>query len=168
MNTLKLIESIISFFDVGAVLESLKHYREQGLEMDLGEFMKILLLGKGYKELTPAQLSEKINSSHSDLVIIDLRETEKFQKDGISRAISDPFDDLLRGVLLDQKYTDDLDKEIMLICDTGQKSRVAGSILADEKFKHIYSIKGGMRRWNRWQRLVSGCEYQTCQKFSDS
>ncbi len=151
MKRLKLIESIISFFDIGAVIESLKHYRKQGLEMNLGEFMKILLFGKGYQELTPAQLSEKMKST--DIIIIDLRETEKFEKNAISTAVSDPFDNLLRGVLVDQKYSKNLNTEMFLICDTGQKSQVAGSLLADEGFTNIYSVKGGMRRWNRWERF---------------
>ena len=156
---LKLAEGVLSFFDFGAVLESLKRYREQGLEMDLKEFLKTLLLGKGYENITPVQLSEKMILNPSSFTLIDLREKKSFVQNAIEGAISDPFDDLLRGLFVEDKYSKKRNQEIILICDTGQKSRVAASMMADEGFQKAISVKGGMRRWLRWQRLSSTCAH---------
>jgi hypothetical protein len=40
-----------------------------------------------------------------------------------------------------------------IIMNTGQLSKVAAAIMAEADFTQVYSIKGGMRRWNRWMKL---------------
>ena len=45
-------------------------------------------------------------------------------------------------------------------------SRVAGAILAEEGFKNIYSLSRGMRRWNRWQKILTQCDRQKYKKNS--
>ena len=66
--------------------------------------------------------------------------------------------------MLDQKYADYMDKEMVLVCDTGHKSRVAGTILAEEGFKKIDSLSRGMRRWNRWQKLLTQCNSENTKR----
>ena len=51
-----------------------------------------------------------------------------------------------------------LKKSIILVCDTGQKSRVAASVLIDEGFSKLVSLKRGMRRWHRWEMLKLNCQ----------
>ena len=125
--------------------------------MDMVEFLKQLFWGKGYDTITPPRLSEKMEKSGNDIFVIDLREKEQFEKGNIKNAISNPFDAFLKNVLLDQTYADYLDKEIVLVCETGHMSRVAGAILAEEGFTKIYSLSRGMRRWNRWQKMLTHC-----------
>ncbi len=106
MKTCVITESISSFFDIGAVFESIRHYRKYGLEMDLVEFAKILVLGKGYQNLTPPQFSEKLATANPSPAVIDLREVEKFNQTSISNAISewvfDPEDPQHRQVPLNE------------------------------------------------------------------
>jgi len=102
----------------------------------------------------------------NDVLVIDLREKEQFEKGNIETAISAPFDAFIKSVLVDQKYADYLDKEIVLVCDTGHMSRVAGAILAEEGFKNIYSLSRGMRRWNRWQKILTQYNRQKYKKNS--
>ncbi len=125
--------------------------------MDFVEIFKYLLWGEGYFQLTPPQLSEKLKNRTINTLFIDLREKERFEKDHIEGSISIPFDDFLRSVLVEQKYSDYIEKDIVLVCDTGHMSRVAGSVLAEEGFKKVYSLKRGMRRWRKWQILVTFC-----------
>jgi rhodanese-related sulfurtransferase len=155
MKTFTIIESINNIFDVGVIIESLNNARKYRFKMDIVEFSKQLFWGKGYYNITPPQLSEKMEKSGNDVLVIDLREKEQFEKGNIETAISSPFDAFLKTVLVDQKYADYLDTEIVLVCDTGHMSRVAGAILAEEGFKKIYSLSRGMRRWNRWQKMLS-------------
>jgi len=152
MKTLTIIESIKNIFDVGIIIEILDKARKQRFEMDMVEFIKQVFWGKGYSNITPPQLSEKMEKRGSNFLVIDLREKKHFERSKIETAISNPFDAFLKSVLVDQKYADTFDKEIVLVCDTGHKSRVAGAILVEEGFKKIYSLSRGMRRWNRWQR----------------
>ena len=160
MKMLKIIESIRNFLDVGVIIESIKNARKRRFEMGMVEFLKQLFWGKGYDNITPPQLSEKAEKRGNDFLVIDLREKEQFEKGSIETAISNPFDAFLKSVLVDQKYADYLDKEIVLVCDTGHMSRVAGAILAEEGFKKTYSLSGGMRRWNRWQKILTQCNSQ--------
>ncbi|MCP4754378.1 MAG: rhodanese-like domain-containing protein [Proteobacteria bacterium] len=155
MNTLTCLETLRHVFDFGVVIEVVQNLKENRLEMDFFEFVKHLFFGKGYQELTPPQLTARIKKNAAIPHIVDLREAKNFEKSGIQGAVSHPFDDLLRSILVDQKYTEYHEKEIVLACDTGQKSRVAASILAEEGFKNIYNLKGGMRRWQRWQQLLN-------------
>ena len=166
MKTLKIIESIKNFLDVGVIIESLNNARKRRFEMDMVEFLKQLFWGKGYDNITPPQLSEKVAKRGNDVLVIDLREKEQFEKGNIETAISAPFDAFIKSVLVDQKYADYLDKEIVLVCDTGHMSRVAGAILAEEGFKNIYSLSRGMRRWNRWQKILTQCNRQKYEKNS--
>jgi rhodanese-related sulfurtransferase len=52
--------------------------------------------------------------------------------------------------LLTRSTLNTLKKKLFLVCDTGHMSRVTGSVLAEERFNKVYSLKKGMRRWYRW------------------
>jgi rhodanese-related sulfurtransferase len=149
------IEPIINFFDFGIYVESIKNSRKLKTEIGFKEFFKNLLFGQGYKQISPLQLREKLKLEENNVLVVDLRDSKKFDTGNIKGAVSNPFDNFLKEVLVDEKYEDLHHKDIVLVCDTGHMSRVAGSILAEEGFKSIYSLKDGMRRWNNWQILLS-------------
>ena len=73
MQTLTIIESIKNCFDVGIIFESLNNVRKRRFNMDMMEFLKQLFWGKGYDNIIPPQLSEKIKKSGDDILVIDLR-----------------------------------------------------------------------------------------------
>jgi rhodanese-related sulfurtransferase len=150
------IEPMTNFFDFGIYIESIKNSRKLKTEIGLKEFYKNLLFGQGYKQISPLKLIEKLKREDNPVLMVDIRDSEKFNAGHIKGAVSSPFDDFLKQVLVDGKYDDLHHKEIVLVCDTGHMSRVAGSILAEEGFKSVYSLRNGMRRWNNWQKLVSG------------
>ncbi len=153
MNRLAMIESTQNFFDYGVFIETLKNSLKVKMEMGLKDFIYHLFLGKGYFELTPAKLSEEMELN-PDLLIVDLREEEKYKKDHIEGAVLHPFDDFLKSVLVDGEYNEFKKKKLVLVCDTGHKSRVAASILAEEGFENAFSLTRGMHRWNKWQNLL--------------
>lgn len=155
MKILNIFESLINCFDFGFVIETVRNSMKHKFDIDFVEVFKRLIWGGGYDELTPPQLSKKLQNGNSNPLIVDLREKERFEKSHIEEAISSPFDDFLRDVLVEEKYSDSLEKEIVLVCDTGHMSRVAGSVLAEEGFEKVYSLKRGMRRWLRWQNLLT-------------
>ena len=153
-NRLAIIESIYNFFDFGVVMESFKNSLKVKMEMGVKEFLKHLFFGKGYNELTPPQLTREMETLKNNIHIVDLRDKKKFKKGHIKGAILHRFDDFLKDVLMNMEYNEFKNKPLLLVCDTGHQSRVAASILADEGFLRIYSLNRGMRRWNRWQKLL--------------
>ena len=153
-NRLALIESINNFFDVGVVMESFKNSLKVKMEMGVKDFLKHLLFGKGYNEMTPPQLVRIMESPKNDIHIVDLRDKNKFKKGHIKGAIHHGFDVFLKDVLVNEEYHELKDRPLVLVCDTGHQSRVAASILAGEGFLQIFNMSRGMRRWKRWKKLL--------------
>ncbi len=164
MNRLAMIESAQNFFDYGVFIETLKNSVKAKMEMGLKDFIRHLLFGKGYFELTPAELSEQM-ALNPGFQIVDLREEGKYKKDHIERAVSHPFDDFLKSVLVDGEYNKFKQKKLVLVCDTGHKSRVAAAILAEEGFESVFSLNRGVHRWNKWQNLLLSHEKAWNKKF---
>ncbi len=165
MGRLRIIESIYNFLDVGIYLEIAEHAKKVRFEMGVSAFLNHLFFGKGYKEISPFQLGEKLATQENEPLIVDLREHDRFKKGHICSAILHPFDDFLREIIVEEGYGDYKNRSIILVCDTGQKSRVAASILSDEGFLKVFSLNRGMRRWNRWQKLLSHCGQKQNNKF---
>ena len=80
MKFLNVLESLINFFDFGIVIESIQNSRKHKSDIDFVEVLKRLLWGEGYYELTPPQLSEKLQDENSNTLIVDLREKTRFEK----------------------------------------------------------------------------------------
>ncbi len=170
MNRLGIIEALRNFIDLGYFKKTLQNSIRTNFEMGKKEFLKHLLLGRGYNQLTPVQLEKKLDTDRPPL-IIDLREKHKFRAAHIEDALSHPFDDFLKAVLMDGQYADHAQKGLILVCDTGHQSRVAAGILAEMGFSRVYSVHRGMHRINRWQRLKDIQYYhrfkfcRICQEF---
>ncbi len=148
-----MIESTQNFFDFGVHIETLKNSLKVKMEMGMKEFIRHLLFGKGYFELSPPALSERMDLNPG-LLIVDLRDEEKYEKGHVEGAVLHPFDDFLKRILVDGEYEEFKQEKLVLVCDTGHKSRVAAGILAEEGFANAISLKRGMHRWNKWRKLL--------------
>jgi len=153
MDSKIMLESFLNAFDIGAVFESINNYRKRSWQLDLGEIIKYMFIGKGYTNLTPPQTSRLLFEDEDNVRIVDLRETENYEKNHINGSISRPIDDFLKEIFEDTYSSKNTDLKIVLVCDTGQLSKVAAAIMTEEGFTQVYNIKGGMRRWNRWMKL---------------
>ena len=153
MDSRIILESFLNAIDIGIVFESINNYRKRGWQMDLGEIIKYLIIGKGYTNLTPPQTSRLLLENEDNVRIVDLRETETYEKNHINGSISRPIDDFLKEIFEGTYSSNKADLKIVLVYDTGQLSKVAAAVMTEEGFTQVYSIKGGMRRWNRWMKL---------------
>jgi len=153
MDSKIILESFLSAIDIGVVSESMNNYRKRSWQVDLGEIIKYMIIGKGYTHLTPPQTSRLLLENKDNVRIVDLRETETYEKNHINGSISRPIDDFLKEIFEGTYSSSKTDLKIVLVCDTGQLSKVAAAIMTEEGFTQVYSIKGGMRRWNRWMKL---------------
>ena len=154
MDSKIILESFLNAIDIGAAFESINNYRKRSWQVDLGKIIKYMIIGKGYTNLTPPQTSRLLLENEDTVRIVDLRETEAYEKNHINGSISRPIDDLLKEIFEGTYSFKKTGLKIVLVCDTGQLSKVAAAIMTEEGFTQVYSIKGGMRRWNRWMKLA--------------
>lgn len=153
MDSKIILESLLNVTDIGAVFESIKNFRKRSWQIDLGKILRYMIIGKGYTNLAPPQTSRLLLENEDNVLIVDLRETETYEKNHINGAISRPIDNFLKDIFAGAYSSKKTDLKIFLVCDTGQLSKVAAAIMTEEGFTQVYSIKGGMRRWNRWMNL---------------
>ena len=153
MDSKIILESFLNAIDIGTVFESINNYQKRSWQLGLGEIIKYIITGKGYTNLTPPQTSRILLENENNVRIVDLRETETYEKNHINGSISRPIDDFLKEIFEGTYSTKKTDLKIVLVCDTGQLSKVAAAIMTEEGFTQVYNIKGGMRRWNRWMKL---------------
>lgn len=113
------------------------------------------------KELFPWDLEEHI-AENKDILLIDITEPREFDILHIEGAINVP-----RGILeasADWNYEDTLpelaagrDREVVLICRSGNRSALAAFTLQLMGFKNVTSLKTGLRGWNDFELpLVDG------------
>jgi len=153
MDSKIILESFLNTMDIGKVFESITNYRRRSWKVDIREIIKYMITGKGYTNLTPPQGSRLLLENKNNVHIIDLRELENYRKNHINGSIPKQIDDFLKEIFEGIYSSVRTDSKIVLVCDTGQLSKMAAAIMAEEGFTQVYSIKGGMRRWNRWMKL---------------
>ncbi len=153
MDSKIILESFLNAIDIGSVFESINNYRKRSWQVDLVKIIKYMIIGKGYTNLTPPQTSRLLLEDEDNVRIVDLRETENYEKTHINGSISRPIDYFLKEIFEGTYSFNKTDLKIVLVCDTGHLSKVAAAIMTEEGFTQVYSIKGGMRRWNRWMKL---------------
>jgi len=103
--------------------------------------------GGNMKTYSVQQLKEKINNGDV-LVILDVRTPQEFNAEygHIENAILIPVQELQYRIGELESYRD---REIVAICRTQNRSRVAASILKDAGFENIAYTHGGMVEWHR-------------------
>jgi len=88
--------------------------------------------------ISAEDLHERMMGEH-DFVLVDVRAPLEFADSHITGAINIPAPDLReRFVELDP------DQPTVLVCSSGNRSSLAGSILKQHGFKQVYNLAGGM------------------------
>lgn len=96
---------------------------------------------KGGKKISPQTL---IGLSNQDkALIVDIRDTESFNTGHITASKNIPLTDLSRR----SNELNEIDKSIILVCETGGASPNAGEVLAKEGVNNIFILKGGINEW---------------------
>ena len=88
---------------------------------------------------------EELNSfSEDEFELLDVRTLEEFQSGHISSAINIDFFSIN---FIDEIKEFDTSLNLILYCRTENRSSKSAKILADNDFKNIYVIKGGIEEW---------------------
>lgn len=108
------------------------------------------------EELFPWDLEEKLQGE-SDLILLDVREPSEFDALHIKGSLNVP-----RGILesaCDWDYDETepelaagRDREIIVICRSGNRSVLAAHTMQRMGFKNVSSLKTGIRGWNDFEQ----------------
>jgi rhodanese-related sulfurtransferase len=101
-----------------------------------------LLSGSNTENITIADYDERF--AGSDHVLIDVRTPEEFEEGRMPGAMLIPLGEI-------GKRTDEIPtgKPVVLVCATGNRSRVAAGQLARAGFEDLYNLRGGTVAWAR-------------------
>lgn len=91
--------------------------------------------------MTNEELKQKLSSPN--ITILDVREPAEYAFHRIPGAVNIPF-----GELEDRLHELSPDREICVICRTGNRSDMACQLLADKGFKSVYNVVPGMNEWD--------------------
>ena len=86
---------------------------------------------------------ETMMADGKPLVIVDVREPELFSKGHIKGAVNIPYDGAKPRVLKELSPND----RITFVCHGGPMGDELGKLLAQNGYKDVYNLAGGMKGW---------------------
>ncbi|MGG2016605.1 rhodanese-like domain-containing protein [Bacillus sp. S10(2024)] len=100
-----------------------------------------LLPVKGVKNISGKELKDEMKKKNKQL--IDVRTRGEFRGNHIPGFRNMPLNELIQ-----QANSLDKNKEVIVICQSGMRSKQAAKILKKMGFKHIVNVSGGMNAWS--------------------
>lgn len=99
------------------------------------------MFSKKLIDITPKDLDRKIKEN-PNIVLIDVRTPEEYRNGHINGALLYP---LGNEAKIAKDYAPD--RELILVCRSGQRTKIAAKVLDAYKFKHLSHLQGGMEAW---------------------
>ncbi|MCA1031213.1 rhodanese-like domain-containing protein [Bacillus timonensis] len=103
------------------------------------------LFGQNDSSLTSistAELAEKMKDKSEDVFYVDVREPSEYEEGHIEGMTNVPL-----STLKDNYEVIPKDKEVVLICRSGNRSMQAATILEELGYPRIVNVDGGMLSW---------------------
>lgn len=102
-------------------------------------------LNRRLSGLQPINVSEAVNLVNQQKgCFIDVREEEAFAKAHIVDAINIPHSQLDEDF---SKKLKKMDQPLVVVCDSGQKSRAAAKKLKTKGYTNVFILSGGLHAW---------------------
>jgi rhodanese-related sulfurtransferase len=101
-----------------------------------------------FADLSPADVAARLEGMGEEPVILDVRTPGEFVgRDGhIEGALLVPLDQLEETL---PKLRPLADREVIVVCHSGNRSSVASRMLCGAGFTQVANLDGGMSRWRR-------------------
>lgn len=97
------------------------------------------------RNITPEELQQRLKNGE-DVTLLDVREDHEYRVGHIEGSIHIPLGQVL------QRFRElNPDKETVVICRSGNRSRLACEWLAEKGFD-VLNLEGGLTRWNQTQQ----------------
>lgn len=100
-----------------------------------------LLPVKEVKNISGKELKDEMKKKNKQL--IDVRTRGEFRGNHIPGFRNMPLNELIQ-----QSSSLDKNKEVIVICQSGMRSKQAAKVLKKMGFKHIINVSGGMNTWS--------------------
>ncbi len=100
------------------------------------------LFGKGISQIEPVQAKSKLSTQPASF-LLDVRQPEEYREGHISGAKLIPLGELQRRVKELPR-----DREIIVVCHSGNRSSSAVRLLASAGYQAV-NLRGGMINWAR-------------------
>lgn len=97
---------------------------------------------EGYQKISPQEVKDKMDSDEN-IVILDVRTKQEYKEGHILKSILVPVDDINTRI---EDVVSDKDKEIIVYCRSGNRSKVAANTLLKMGYKKVYDL-GGIINW---------------------
>jgi adenylyltransferase/sulfurtransferase len=95
------------------------------------------------RNITVADLKARLDAG-DDVFVLDVREPHELEISALEGAVNIP-----KGQVLARKAEIPQDKEVLIICKTGNRSRDAVTMLQSQGFTNVVNVKGGINAWAR-------------------
>lgn len=104
--------------------------------------------GPCFEDLSPADVAARLAVPGDEPVILDVRTVGEFAgRDGhIDGALLVPLDRLEEALPRLQQLAD---REVIVVCRSGNRSSVASRLLCGAGFARVANLDGGMSHWSR-------------------
>ncbi len=93
-------------------------------------------------EMTAPQLHQRLAESQSKPVLLDVREQWEFDYCHIENSVLIPMSEVIQ-----QYHELDTQRETVIICHHGIRSRHIGLFLETKQFSNIINLSGGVEDW---------------------
>ncbi len=82
-------------------------------------------------------------SNHQKALFVDIRDKSAFEKSHINDAVHLPQSTIKE----EEKPLKATDKPLIVVCDSGQTSRLAAKQLKSKGYSDVYVLRGGLNAW---------------------
>ncbi len=135
-----------SFSDIELALKS---FRRVGYDNIKGYVLGInswILSGKdtGFLPQISIHTLNHVKTKYSNHKIIDVRSEMEWLSGHIKEAVNIPLEKFF-----EKEFNFETKEHISVICGSGYRSNIAGSILKAKGYKNVYSVIGGMLAWSK-------------------
>ncbi len=92
------------------------------------------------RDISPSEASPEVAKAYSQF--IDVRTPEEYAGGHAARAVNIPLDTIATSLDRLEK-----DEPVYLICQTGNRSKTAATILKKAGFNNVFNVAGGTTAW---------------------
>ena len=101
-----------------------------------------------FKEVSATDLAEYLESTDSDPLLLDVREPWEYEKCRLANSLLVPMRQIPSAL-----NELDPDRETIVICHHGIRSRSVASYLASNEFTQVINLTGGIDAWAKYVDL---------------